>query len=158
MKKVCNLGMCAMLSLALMFTACSSDDDSGNSNSNSAIIADVENTVESGSWRITYYFDSTDETSDYNGYTFTFGTNGVLTASNGNNTYSGTWSVTDSSNSSSSSSSDDDIDFNILFSAPPDFEELSDDWEIVRYSSTKIELTDVSGGNGGTDFLTFERQ
>jgi len=153
MKKTINLGMVLMLSLALMSSTCSSDDDDGNSNDNSALIADVENTVESGNWEITYYFDSTDETSDYNGYAFTFDPNGTLTATNGTNTYAGTWSVTDSSSSSSS----DDVDFNIFFSAPPDFEELSDDWDIIQYSSTKIELIDVSGGNGGTDYLTFEK-
>ena len=156
MKKVFNLAMFLMLSLVLMVSSCSSDDD-GNPNNNAALIADVENTVESGNWVITYYFDSTDETSDYNGFVFTFNSNGTLTATDGNNTYSGTWSVTDSSNSSSSSN-DDDVDFNIFFSSPQDFAELSDDWEIVSYTSTKIELTDVSGGNGGTDFLTFEKQ
>jgi len=67
--------------------------------------------------------------------------------------------VTDSSSSSSSSSNSnsDDIDFNISFSSPNDFEELSDDWHIESHSSTMIKLKDVSGGNGGTDFLTFEK-
>ena len=37
------------------------------------------------------------------------------------------------------------------------FEELNDDWDVVSQSATKIELIDVSGGNGGTDYLTFER-
>ena len=75
-------------------------------------------------------------------------------ASNGSSTVNGSWSVTDSSNSSSS---DDDIDFNISFTAPPDFEEFSDDWDIIQHSSTRIELIDISGGNGGTDYLTFEK-
>ena len=70
--------------------------------------------------------------------------------------YTGTWSVTNSSSSSSSSS--DDIDFNILFNSPPNFEELSEDWDIISHTSAKIELIHVSGGNGGTDYLTFERQ
>ena len=50
-----------------------------------------------------------------------------------------------------------DVDFNIVFSTPADFEELTEDWHIISISNTKIELTHVSGGNGGTDFLTFER-
>ena len=156
MKKALNLGWLIVLSFSLMSGMCSSDDD-GSSNSNAAEIIAIENTVETGSWTITYYFDSdSEETSDYNGYTFNFGTDGILTATNGTNTYTGSWSVTNSS-SSSSSSSDDDIDFNIAFSAPPNFEELSDDWDIITHSSTKIELIDVSGGGGGTDYLTFER-
>jgi hypothetical protein len=54
-------------------------------------------------------------------------------------------------------SSSDDLDFNISFASPPDFEELSDDWDFISQSSSKIELIDVSGGNGGTDYLTFEK-
>ena len=50
-----------------------------------------------------------------------------------------------------------EIDFNIFFSAPPDFAELTEDWNIISYSSQKIELIHESGGNGGTDLLTFEK-
>ena len=50
-----------------------------------------------------------------------------------------------------------DIDFNIFFGSPADFAELSEDWDIISHSATKIELKHVSGGNGGTDLLTFEK-
>ena len=78
-----------------------------------------------------------------------------MTATNGSNTVTGSWSVT---NSSSNDDSSNDLDFNISFASPADFAELTDDWDIITYSSTQIELIDVSGGNGGTDYLTFERQ
>lgn len=147
-----------MLTISLMSMQCSSDDDN-NPADNSAEIQNVINTAGSGNWVITYFFDTdSDETSNYSGYEFTFGENGVLTASNGTNTYTGTWSVTDDSNSSDDSNDDDDIDFNISFMSPANFEELSDDWDIISHSSTKIELIDISGGNGGTDYLTFEKQ
>jgi hypothetical protein len=158
MKKTFYLGFAMLLSLSLMASACSSDDDGdSSSNSNTQQIIAIENTVESGNWRITYFFDTdSDETSDFNGYSFTFSNNGSLTATNGTNTYTGSWSVTDSSSSSDDNSSDD-IDFNISFSSPPDFAELTDDWDIIEYSNTRIELIDISGGNGGTDYLTFEK-
>jgi hypothetical protein len=156
MKKTIHLAMLLLFAFTLLSSTCSSDDDDGNSNDNSAEINAIANSMESGNWTITYFYDTdSDETSDFNGYTFNFAANGVLTATNGVNTYTGTWSVTD--DSSSSSSSDGDIDFNIAFSSPPDFEELSDDWDIISYSSTEIKLVDISGGNGGTDYLTFER-
>ena len=160
MKKVFNLGFLLMLSFSLMSSMCSSDDDDGNPNNNSQQIAEVENTAQSGTWRITNFNDSgQNETSDFNGYDFSFNSDGSLVATNGSNTMTGTWSVTDDSNSSDDSSSDDDIDFNIFFPVPDDndFEDLNDDWDIVSTSSTRIELIDVSGGNGGTDMLTFER-
>jgi hypothetical protein len=78
-----------------------------------------------------------------------------LTATNGTNTFTGFWSVT--SNNSNDDSPNNDLDFNILFASPANFEDLSDDWDIVSRTTTKIELIDVSGGNGGTDYLTFEK-
>ena len=80
--------------------------------------------------------------------------NNVLTASNGTNNYTGTWSITDNSSNDDSISH---LDFNIEFSSPAQFEELSDDWEIIEKSTNLIKLKDVSGGNGGTDYLTFEK-
>ena len=159
MKKVFNLGLLLTLSLTLMLS-CSSDDDNGSPNNNSQQIAQIESIAESGTWQITNFNDSgQNETSDFNGYNFTFNVDGSLVASNGSNTVTGTWSVTDDSNSSDDSSSDDDIDFNIFFPVPDsnDFEDLNDDWDVVTTSSNRIELIDISGGNGGTDMLTFER-
>ena len=155
MKKTFILIWFLALSVIITSSSCSSDDDDSGSNTNATEILAIENTMESGNWRVTYFFDTdSDESSDFNGYTFTFADTGVLTATNGSSTIIGTWSVTNSSSSSSNS----DLDFNISFVSPPDFEELSDDWDIISYTSTKIELIDVSGGNGGTDYLTFEKQ
>ncbi len=159
MKKIFYFGLAMLLSVTL-FTACTSDDDSSSDNSQQ--IAQIEGIVETGTWRITNFNDSgQDETSDFTGYSFTFATNGTLTASNGTTTLDGTWSITNDSSSSSDddSNDDDDIEFNIFFPVPDtnDFEDLNDDWDIVSTSATRIELIDVSGGNGGTDRLTFEK-
>jgi hypothetical protein len=160
MKKVFNLGMLLMLSFSLMSSMCSSDDDDESPNDNSQQIAEIENTAASGKWRITNFNDSgQNETSDFNGYYFSFNADGSLVATNSSDTMTGTWSVKDDSNSSSDDSSDDDdIDFNIFFPVPDTniFEDLNDDWDIVSISSTRIELIDISGGNGETDMLTFE--
>lgn len=133
--------------LFIVATACN-QDDSTNSNQTKVV-----NTVSSGTWRITYLNDTDkDETTNFTGYNFTFGSS--LTATKGSTTYTGTWSVTDSN---SNDDTMDDLHFNILFTAPPDFEDLSDDWEILEMTDTKIKLVDVSGGGGGTDYLTFEK-
>lgn len=140
-----------MLNVASM---CSNDDDSSN---NSQDPTPVINTVSDGTWRVTLYEDDgVDETYHFTGYNFTFGASNVLTASNGTNTYTGSWSVNSSDSNDDSSSSD--LDFNIMFSSPTVFaDELTDDWDIVSYTDVKIQLIDVSGGNGGTDYLTFEK-
>lgn len=159
MKSTFLNGLLAMLSLTLMSSMCSSDE-MDNPNNNSQQIMLIENTAESGSWYISSYIDSgQDETNDFSGYNFTFGNDGSLMATNGTNTVSGTWSVTDSSNSNDDSNSIEDIDFNISFSVPNTsvFYELIDDWEIVTYNNNTISLIDISGGNGGTDTLVFTK-
>lgn len=138
-----------MLNVASM---CSSDDNSSSSQDPTPVV----NTATQGTWRVTSYIDSgTDETNHFSGYNFTFATGGVLSAANGTNTCTGTWSVTtDNSNDDNPSS---DLDFNIFFASPADFADLSDDWDVVSYSDTSISLIDVSGGNGGTDTLVFTK-
>lgn len=162
MKNVFYYAMLLMLSFSLMSSTCSSSDDDGQDpNNNLAVIAEVTATVQTGTWRITNFVDSgSDETNDFTGYNFTFNTNGTLVADNGSTTVNGTWSITNDSSSSSSTDDDgnssDDIDFNIAFASPADFAELTEDWHIVSRTSTKIVLIHISGGNGGTDNLTFE--
>ncbi len=152
MKKIFFLS--AAICLVTCIFSCSSDD-SGNSTT-IPTLSEVVNTMSSGTWRITNYVDSgNNETNDFAGYNFTFNTNNVLMATNGTNEYIGVWSVTnDNSNDDSPSN---DLDFNISFTGPEKFIELSDDWDIVSRTSTKLVLTDVSGGSGETDNLTFEK-
>ena len=153
----------SILIVLLAFVACTNDDsDTTNSADLNAEIEEIQDLATSGSWVVTSYIDSgVDETDDFTGYTFTFNANGSLVADNGANMVEGSWSVTgdDSNNSSDDSSSDDsdDIDFNIFFASPESFSELTEDWDIVSRSSTKIDLIDISGGDGSTDTLTFEK-
>ncbi|RFN60418.1 hypothetical protein DZ858_00665 [Marixanthomonas ophiurae] len=117
--------------------------------------------AQTGTWRITQFIDSgDDETSDFNGFVFTFNSNGTVITNRGELSVSGTWSVNDSSNSSDDDDgSSDDVDFNLFFNVPEtnDFEDLNDDWDLVSATNLKIELIDISGGNGGTDNLVFEK-
>ena len=141
-----------LLCLAGFFSLAScSKDDSSNDNS----VTNVQNTVQSGAWRITSFIDSgNDETNHFNGFSFTFATNNVISATNGNATYTGTWSIDDDN---SNDDSIEDLHFNINFNLTNDFEELNEDWNIISRTSTRIELIHVSGGNGGTDYLTLEK-
>ena len=121
MKKLALIPMLSLIFMLNVAPMCSSDDSS----SSSADPTPVINTVTSGTWRITFYEDSgVNETYHFTGYNFTFGSADVLTATNGTNTYTGSWSVTnDDSNDDSPSN---DLDFNILFSSPANFaDELS---------------------------------
>jgi hypothetical protein len=159
MKRVMNYSVVAII-MALLFYSCSNDDDN-SSDSDAQQIAEIENNALNGLWKITNYNDSgQDETSDYNGYTFNFDANGVLTATNGSNVVTGTWSVTSSSSDDSNddgANSDDSIDFNMFFSVSESsiFDDLVDDWEVSATSNNQINLFDISGGDGSTDVLVF---
>lgn len=136
-----------VLAVATAFVSCKKDDNKTSEN--------IQNNVQNGNWRITKFIDSgTDETNHFTGYNFTFSNSGTLNASNGTNNYNGTWSITDSN---SNDDSQDDLDFNINFNLTNDFEDLNDDWDFISQTATKIELKDVSGGSGETDYLTFEK-
>jgi len=132
--------------------SCSKDDN------NLPLVQDpqqIENSITTDTWRITKFIDSGDnETGNFSGYAFTFDGTGTLVATNGASNYIGTWSITDSN---SNDDSPDDLDFNISFAVTDNFEDLNDDWSFISSTSTRIELIDVSGGNGGTDYLTFEK-
>lgn len=158
MKKILKLFLFTAC-IAGTFASCSDDDDNSSVNNNNAAIASVVNIAQSGTWTITSYIEEgNNETNHFNGYTFTFGNNGVLTAQ-GNNTYTGSWSVTSSDSSDDDSPNGSDLDFNIVFVSPvpAEFTDLTDDWDIVEVTATKISLIDISGGNGGTDTLVFEK-
>lgn len=157
MRKGFFYGIVLVLSLSLMSAMCSSDDD-GMANNPSEQIAEVEGIAETGTWRITNFVDSgQNETTDFNGYEFTFRPNGELTGTNGTITYNGTWSV--SNDDDSSGGDDDGIEFNIDFAVPDsnDFDDLDDDWDIVSYTDTVINLIDIDDDGNDTDVLTFER-
>jgi len=152
------LNLLAIVLLILVSKSCDKTETPVEDKVTAADINAIKAAVMSGDWMITYYFDSEmEETSDYVNYTFSFNADGTLGATDGNSSLSGAWSVSSSDNSNDDDSSND-VDFNILFSSPDIFVELSDDWDIKKYSNNKIELVDVSGGDGSTDLLTFEKK
>ena len=161
MKRKLLYNLLLVCCISLLSTQCFEDDDGNAPVDNSADIAAIIETAEDGTWRVSSYIDDgQDETTNYSDFAFTFGTNGTLTATNGDVTKTGTWSVTDDSNSSDDDDGDvSDIDFNIVFSVPEtdDFEDLVDDWDVLTYSNTQIQLRDVSGGDGSIDTLTFTK-
>ena len=117
-------------------------------------IKQVNSDITQGTWYVSHFSeDGVDETQYFTGYNFTFSDDGTVTATNGTNTISGTWST-------SKSSSDDDSNdphFNLTFPATNNFDELSDDWHITSSSDTQLDLEDVSGGDGSIDKLTFKK-
>lgn len=131
-----------LLLVFMGFAACDDNSSSGNNGSGA--------TPASGTWKVSYFFDKQDETSNYTNYTFEFGANGSLSATNGSQTWSGTWATgfDDSANKFL-------IDFN--GSIPSALEELEEDWRIIQMDANLMHFEHTSGGNGDTDVLKFNK-
>ncbi len=120
------------------------DDDNNNFDEE----AFVENLTE-GVWYVTNYFDDIDQTALFADYEFSFDTDETTQAVNSSQTINGTWGL---------DSSDDDPELTLFYGTTNPFDELDDDWDIVEYNENIIRLRDVSGGDGSTDILVFERE
>ena len=114
-----------------------------------------------GTWIVSSYIDDgDDETADFTTFRLDFLDDGILNGtdllSSNSNPYVGSWSVTDSN--SNDDDSLEDLDFNINFAVGNKLDDLSDDWDIISYTDTEIKLIDVSGGGGGTDYMTLTKE
>lgn len=134
------------LLMGIFINSCSNnDDDDGQHNGNTTgILID-------GTWKVTLFQEvNLNQTSHFNSYAFEFKSTGVLTATNDLLTMTGNWN-----NGGDDSGNKLVIDFPTAADDSP-FEEISEDWDIVTKSPTKIELKHLSGGDGSIDLLTFE--
>ncbi len=113
---------------------------------------DLVNSLVTNTWYVNLLEeDGNNETCDYVAYQFTFSINQTVVAVSTSNTVNGTWAVT-----SSSSGLDLEINFETVGENDP-FENLNDDWDVTNFTLENINLVDISGGNGGTDYLIFGR-
>ena len=142
MKKVSSIFFTAVMLMGLV--SCEKDSNSNDEQSNT-----TTSIVSQGTWKITLFNDSgKDETSDFSGYDFTFNSNGSVMAVKNTITVPGTWSngIDDSQNK-----------LILNFGTTIPFDDLNEDWDILEKTQVKIRLQHISGGNGGTDLLTFEK-
>lgn len=102
-----------------LLTACQKQNDNNTTN--------VDLTA--GTWRVSYYWDEKDETSDFASYNFMFLSNGTFMAHTSSGAaITGTWSQTSTKL--------------IINFTDPLLSELNDDWMITEKTSTSIKLKD----------------
>ncbi len=117
----------------------------GGSIDDSALVA----ALTTGDWYVTYFFDDVEETSNYADFVFNFASDGTATATDSAGTTNGYWST------SAGDETELELNLNIGLTVPLD--DLAEDWDVLEVTNDIIRLKDLSGGDGSTDFLTFER-
>lgn len=130
------------LTILLLMSGCKKNSDSTTSNS-------LQTNIQSSIWKITNYNNNgADQTSDFNGYSFTFKSGNLISATYSNGSANGSWSI-----------GTDDSKQKLIISFPNSspLDELNEDWEVLAQNSSIIQLKHVSGGNGGIQLLTFEK-
>lgn len=136
-----------LISFVLMTVSCSKDKPEDELTSD--ILFQM---VVSVPWKINLFVeDDNNETSHFEGYTFTFLVTNKVLATKGIDTHIGTWYVVDDGNEDSESG----LTFNIEFTAPESFVSLTEDWGVITATQEMIRLKHTSGGDGSIDYLTF---
>ncbi len=109
------------LYILLLFTVIACKRESVNNNNTESLM---------GTWRITYYWDQKDETSNFTSYTFMFNSGGQLMAhGSSGSVVTGTWSETSTK-------------FTINFGSNPVLSDLNSEWLKTERSGTVIKLKD----------------
>ncbi|MFL1895006.1 hypothetical protein ACJRPK_04845 [Aquimarina sp. 2-A2] len=126
---------------------CDEDDDFDYDDDDSIVLADF---LVNGSWIVDEYSEMEEDlTLSYSNYVFKFKTDGAVSADNGQQVVSGSWSI-DSSNPASQQ-------FILNFEAIPPFDALSRDWLIEESEVRLLELRTGSEVTNDLKILVFEK-
>ncbi|MEO5648197.1 MAG: hypothetical protein ABIQ56_07520 [Chitinophagaceae bacterium] len=125
----------AIILSAIIFQGCSKKDDTSNP-------VNPVSTTPQGTWRISNFFSTMDETGNFAGYIFTFNSAGGVIATKGTLIKNGTWSETTTK-------------FILSFGTDVLFSDLNNDWLKVEKLAASIKLKEDNPAQ--TDKLEFIR-
>ncbi len=145
MNRLIGALLAVTFTFSIMSLSCNKDDD------NIVVTptpSAVTSTITQGAWRVTVYTDKgVNQLSWFSDYSFTF-SNGTVKAVKTGSTVTGTYAA---------GNDDSKVKFILNFGSVSLFNELNEDWLVLEQTVTKLRLQHVSGGNGGTSVLTFEK-
>lgn len=127
MKSIIRAAIVISIALTTTYSTCKKEDN----NSLASQATALTQTAATGKWKVTYFFDnSTDHTSYFTGYEFTFNSGGTVSASkSGSPTITGTWS---------SGNDDSTVKLFLNFGTTTYFIEMNNDWQLVQQTSTLV--------------------
>ena len=163
-----NLKLASFFLMSIILVSCESDDQSETMpRFDSLDVISAQAFVGEGEWLVTEFRDDDDlddddsyDTIDFEGYVFEFNGDGSVTATLGDSVFTGAWRIELEDDSDDDDDDDDsgEMEFYLEFNASNDIlEEISDDWEILEYSDTRIRLGDDDDLDDDDELLVFER-
>ena len=124
------------------------EDDDNDYNDNDVDDTDFINVLKEGSWKVTYFFEESDQTHAFEGISFTFSADGTAQALSGSDVVNGTWD-------SDGDNGHLEVEFDFEQHLP--YDKISEDWEIIEFTETKIQMEHKSDDGTHVRLLTFER-
>jgi hypothetical protein len=116
-------------------------------------VPEIRNVMMAGDWMVAHYSEGDiDQTEDFAAYTFGFGAEHVLSATLGETgpALLGSWRIL--------RNSDGHLKVYLNLGDQDPLGELTDDWKFVSITADRIELKDISGGDGSISTLVFEKK
>jgi hypothetical protein len=118
-------------------SGCHNGNNGGNNN---PLLTTI---ITTGTWKVSYLSNnSSDHTASYDGYNFTFNTNGSSIAVKNTTNINGTWSTRLDSGQTKL----------ILSFTGSTLDELENDWKVIEFTTTTIRLRH-GGGSNSSDYL-----
>ncbi|MNQ21462.1 hypothetical protein D3C85_345820 [compost metagenome] len=111
---------------------------------NNIVTLDFVETITKESWVIPYFFDGSEKTSSYSGYSFVFNSDKSVVATKGTLSETGQWESTVQNGVRELK-----IDFDTEL-----LDKLDNNWKLFEFNNSKIRLRDV---NNSTNYLYFEK-
>ncbi len=123
--------------------SCDEDDDN-DYDDDDVDPTEFRSTLIDGDWVISSFVDEgDDETAEYANWVFSFKPDGKVVASRDNSEVNGEWIT---------SGDDGIIEIEFFFSEESPLADISEDWDVLNYSTNRIDLTD-----DGEESLVFEK-
>jgi len=142
-----NLSFLLMTIVAIISVSCRKDPQTASTTSSTAVSQKV--VVASNAWKITSFIGmGINQTSDFSTYIFQFNSDGTSVASSTGIgiLYYGSWSLRQGSNSSYDDSGNhsggDNNKLSIALSGNHHMDEISEDWKIMKLTSSEMWLVD----------------
>ncbi len=123
-----------------------------NNNSDDGDVLEIRNIMMGGAWKIAKYSeDNLEQTTNFAAFDFAFEAENKanITVGTTGPSYLGSWTVI--------RNSDSQLKLYLNFGEEDPLGDLTEDWQIVSTTSNRIELKDISGGDGSIDILIFEK-